>query len=161
MLSRRAKFAITAVAAVALGTASGVTYSMAQDGSEGSRDAKEVPPQSSEPTVAANPPKDSDIPSGVLPDGRTYGPAPVAPDGGQFDGEGYMDNLPDLVSVLGDHGVSGYADSNLVFGDGDFDSPEDVAAYVEATKNGMTIPVYDEQGKKVDTFTLQQSPPNR
>lgn len=82
--------------------------------------------------------------------GQTYGTA-----GDKM----YDDDLPDLISVIGDHGVHGYVTKEDYLDDDGITCPEEAAAYMEAKANGE-IPVkvwtvYASDGVTVvDTFTL-------
>ncbi len=70
---------------------------------------------------------------------------------------------------MGNHGIEGYADSKLVFGDADQPSnPEEAVAYqkarTEAYNNGKrvayVVPVYSADGAtQVDTFSVKLPPP--
>ncbi|WP_298132820.1 hypothetical protein [Micropruina sp.] len=105
------------------------------------------------------------IPSGVTEAGLSYGPVPM-PSG---DDDTVPDSLtPDLVSVMGDNGVLGYAESSLVFGDAwQAANPKDAVAQEAAREAARTagdsvqhvIPVYAEDGMtQIDTFTIEYPP---
>ena len=84
--------------------------------------------------------------SGHTAGGRTYGPAPQP--GGQ---------LPDLVKVLGNHGVVGYVDSSVLCTPNGKQptNPQQALEYMRTAPARWTIPVYNKDGKaQVDTFTV-------
>ncbi len=107
--SRRVKIAgvvAFGVAMLGVGTGAAVATLTSND------DAPEplaLPRQDSQPLVKCILPPDA--PQGVLPDGRTYGAAPVPAEvpsrGGVADQEQFSALLPDLVLVLGDGGNEG------------------------------------------------------
>lgn len=158
-ISRQTKIAGISVAAViALGIGTGAAVAALGSDADGSG-GEAIPTEAPAPVVKAVIPTDTNVRSGTLPDGRSYGPAPVVPGGGQVDEAQLLSLLPDLVSVEGDHGVQGYASADVVYGTGEVKSPEDASAYLEErAKNGpISTPVFDVNGKKVDTFTVQDS----
>lgn len=64
---------------------------------------------------------------------------------------------PDLIAVLGDHGVSGFVHADELYGP-EIRSPEDAIAYEEqlAESGPPVINVYNVEGEQVvDTFTLE------
>lgn len=83
--------------------------------------------------------------------GQTYGTA-----GDKM----YDEDLPDLISVIGDHGVHGYVTKDDFLDDDGITSPEEAVAFMEAKANG-DIPVkvwtvYASDGETViDTFTCE------
>lgn len=89
-----------------------------------------------------------DIDYSINKDGQTYGSGfNVA----------YIENLPDLISVVGDNGKVGYVYANELLGDAPA-SPEEAIKIQESIDNGTYIPkvysVYEADGKTVvDTFT--------
>ena len=86
--------------------------------------------------------------------GQTYGSAVVPGDPEKYV---YLEDYPDLISVIGDHGIQGYLYLEDFIGD-DIKTPEEAAAQSEAIRNGTYVPksrpVYASDGKTViDTFT--------
>lgn len=96
------------------------------------------------------------MPSGVTKDGRTFGP--LAQGDSVDDGD-----IPDLVAVIGDRGIHGYAESAVVLGgdSGGPSSPEEALRMQAArAKNGpVRVPVFAKDGvTQIDVFTLSQGP---
>lgn len=133
----KSKVAASAVAFTVFSGAMAVGWAYAQDSAASDPDA--VPTSTGE--VAA----------GLTKDGRTYGPLLTSADGKN-------EKAPDLVSVEGDHGKLGYADSDTVLGENEPapSSPEEaLRLQSERAKNPVVIPVFAEDGiTKIDTFTI-------
>jgi hypothetical protein len=98
----------------------------------------------------AVPTSTGEVAAGFTEDGRTYGPLLTSADGNE--------KVPDLVSVEGDHGKLGYADSPGVLGENEPapSSPEEaLRLQSERAKNPVVIPVFAKDGiTKIDTFTI-------
>lgn len=82
--------------------------------------------------------------------GQTYGTDIDSP---------YVEDLPDLMAVIGDHGKQGYVYRDEFFGDKP-SSPEEAVEIQKSIDNGTYIPrslnVYEADGKTViDTLTEQ------
>lgn len=88
----------------------------------------------------------------VTPTGQTYGTLPS--DGTQLP----LAGLPDLVKVVGDHGIEGYAASSDVLGVGDAAPATPELALAQQKLNvTRAVPVYAADGTVVDTFTIAGS----
>ncbi|MBR5404920.1 MAG: hypothetical protein IK107_01350 [Oscillospiraceae bacterium] len=90
-------------------------------------------------------------PNSVNANGQTYGTA-----GDKM----YVEDIPELISVIGDHGIQGYiTKSDFLHEDDGVTCPEEAAQFMEAKERGE-IPVkvrtvYASDGVTVvDTFTL-------
>ena len=91
----------------------------------------------------------------TLPDGRSLGRLPA--EGDQL----AVDKIPDLVAVVGDHGVEGYADARYILGKGEPAprSPAEALAMQRDRPPTTTVLVYAEDGVTiVDTFTIDNRP---
>ena len=109
----------------------------------------EDPPTKAESQATAT--ESTPPPAGTTKDGRTYGP--LLPEG-KTAGE----VVPDLVSVVGDHGIEGYADSAVVLGDdknGPASPAEALAQQASKASSPVVTPVFAKDGvTQIDTFTL-------
>ena len=89
-------------------------------------------------------------PNSVNMNGQTYGTA-----GDKL----YDEDIPDLIAVIGDHGIQGYVTKEDYMDDDGVTCPEEAVAYMEAKARGE-IPdqvwtVYEADGiTPVDTFTV-------
>jgi hypothetical protein len=93
----------------------------------------------SEPMSSAEHSKRLGQPSGVLPDGRTFGAIPVPP-GNQLD----RATMPDLLPATGDHGKDGLVDAKVL-------TSWEPKGSCESTQ----IPVYALDGTtQIDTLTI-------
>lgn len=103
-----------------------------------------VVPRSSTVTLTIS----SDYPT--TPDGRTYGRLPT--------GDKPLDpnDLPDLIAVVGDNGVEGYAETSLVIGPAEPPaSPEEALEQQQNAPESRSVPVYAKDGVTViDTLTV-------
>lgn len=90
-------------------------------------------------------------PAGTTPDGRSFGGFPDSEDAA-------FEDLPELVAVVGDHGIKGYADKRPLFGEGaEPPSPDSKEwdDYVIENAKPIVVPVFASDGvTKVDTFTI-------
>lgn len=71
----------------------------------------------------------------------------------------YVEDLPDLMCVIGDNGIKGYAYTEDFLYKGAAKNPEEAVAQMEAKANGTYVPVvidvYESDGVTViDTFTI-------
>lgn len=90
--------------------------------------------------------------------GQTYGTPTVK---GNPEAYIYLEDYPDLIGVIGDHGISGYLYLEDFIGE-EPKTLEEAAAISEAQRNGTYIPrsypVYAADGETViDTFTPRSS----
>lgn len=136
---------ITGVTAIAVAIPTGaITYSILGAGSsEASEDTRS--PEASEPGARITDPwAGQKLPTKNFPKnsrGMTYGSNAEA---------GTLAESPDLVAVVGDNGVGGYAFKEELEGDMPT-SPEDAAN----APTIIVIDIYDQEGLKVvDTFTM-------
>ena len=89
--------------------------------------------------------------SGITAEGRSFGPLPT---GGSHLSPS---QIPDLVAVVGDHHVLGYADSDLLLGDDPADSPAEALGRQESRPKIRKVPVYATDGTTiVDIFTVSR-----
>jgi hypothetical protein len=89
-----------------------------------------------------------------VPDGRTLGTLP--PHGTHLD----VDSVPDLVAVVGDSGIEGFADSCYILGKGEAAprSPAE-ALRMQGNRPDIVVPVHASNGMTViDVFTIPATP---
>lgn len=86
----------------------------------------------------------------TTPDGRTFGDLPT--DNGPLP----VEKIPDLVGVVGDNGVEGYAKAEDLDGPGpEPTSPEEALRLQDEAPAEWIVPVYAEDGiTQIDTFTV-------
>ena len=90
--------------------------------------------------------------AGITADGRSFGPLPTG--GGRHLSPS---DIPDLVRVVGDKEVVGYADSDLLLGGDAAGSPAEARRRQESAPNTRKVPVYASDGTTVvDTFTVSR-----
>jgi hypothetical protein len=133
----RSKVASCAVAFIVFSGA--VTVGMAHSQNQSANDSDSTPTSTGE------------VSSGLTKDGRTYGPLLTSKDG-------LHEKVPDLVSIEGDNGELGYADSDAVFGeDQPAPSSPEQALLLQAAqaKHPTVVPVFSSDGvTQIDTFTI-------
>lgn len=94
-------------------------------------------------------------PYSVLEDGRTIGKLPAGEEPVK------VREIPDLVAVVGDKGVEGFAESKYILGTGE-PAPRSPAEALEMQRSRAAttvVPVYADDGVTiVDTFTIDNRP---
>lgn len=99
---------------------------------------------------SGNPPTSRHYP--VNDDGQTVG---RVPDPGPSGGAVPIDEMPDLVAVVGDSGVNGYARLTDLLGEEPADPSEALAA--QDSQGDHKIPVFAEDGRtRIDWFTIEE-----